>query len=133
MAHQIRLRAAWTRRTAPEDRSAGPRVTLPDAPQRCAAGETVIYERSFNCPSGINDRTSLRLRVPGWRGKLSLSLDGERLCDQEDESAAGLVIDLTGRLRQSHRLQLRLAPAPDDDQVQLDDIVWLEIEEPPGP
>lgn len=103
----------------------------------------VHYQRTFNCPSGLEvpasddsdisatiRRRPVDLVIEGWTGTLWAELDDLPIAGPLPSAAAPLRIAVTERLRGHHRLGIRLAPS-DDSPPRLTGIVALEIHDSP--
>ena len=136
--HTIRLRRPWNRRVGHEDRSV--RVDVPDLEpvpdfqlEREGSGQEtlsspVLYERSFNCPTGLDQSSRVRLRIQSMRGKqVQIGLNGQSLVESEISSLTfPMELTITDHLQPSNRLELQLS----GKGARLDGEVVLRIDEP---
>ena len=125
--HTIRLRRPWLR--AAGQGSAAETVDVPDAtPVASPAGE-VIYERNFNCPTGLEAADRVWLAVDQLRGSaVVIVLNGTVLADAAIDSLDfPWRADVTEQLASSNKVAIRLKPEA-NSIASIDGEVSLRIE-----
>lgn len=133
--HTIRLRKPWQKQVGAD---VVQQTDVPDAIVVAAAqassgasGQSVVYTRSFNCPTSLAADTRLWLRIDGWEGTLGrLTVNDVELAVGDDSA---IRIDIRNVLQAANKLSVTLnctkrnadSPAP----PRLTGAVSLEIED----
>ncbi|TWU42044.1 hypothetical protein [Novipirellula artificiosorum] len=106
--HSIRLRYPWTKQF--QGSSDVFRVNVPEPIGPASTGvksREALYIRTFNCPTGIVENTSVKLCISNWIGRLSsLTLNGSPLAISEPP----LEVEIAAVLQSHNRLVLELKP-----------------------
>jgi len=125
--HTIRLRRPW-RRTAGQD-GAIENVSLPDLNPVASPSGSVLYERIFNCPTGLESGDRVCLVIGHLRAShVSVHLNAISLLDTAvDNVVLPLRLDLTEQLQPSNQLAIQLQ-STSQTTVSLDGDVCLQIE-----
>ncbi len=119
--HRIRLRKPWIRRLG-DSNTAPVKVDVPDSdadslavgqPQtgQLQSGQTLIYQRSFNLPTGLEPDDRVRLEIDGFVGHSASILINDQDVHRS-ENGVSMRVDVTDRLERSNRLEIRLSPDP---------------------
>ena len=136
--HTIRLRRPWQKQFENEDSSN--RIDVPEAePATDTPVTPATYIRRFNRPSGLTERSQLRLKIGSWKGELvSLNVNDQELAAglQYQSSSSPIDVDIAHLLANHNCITIVLAPkneSPDQEKrpVQLTGPVVLNIVEYP--
>lgn len=137
--HTIRLRRPWLRRTA--DSNPPRTVDIPEAaPPNGRASPTdsgatdsgidndspVTYQRSFNCPTGLQPGDSVWLLIEGAGASQATVTLNESTC-YEGPATSILRIELTPHLQSSNQVTIRLESAT-HSRITIGGGVSLQIE-----
>jgi len=118
--HTIRLRKPWEKSRIGSDRV--DRIDIPETGSE-TSDSRVCYRRRFNLPTGLDESSSVRLRISGWSGRLdSIRLNGHEL----DHSEGQVDTEVAGLLRAGNEIELHLQSTP-DQPARLSGEVWLAI------
>ncbi|QDV65533.1 hypothetical protein [Crateriforma conspicua] len=134
--HRIRLRKPWLKATTAsflDDQPLGVDAFKSDVPDTdtsvlpSGTDEFLVYQRTFNRPTGIADATRVHLQIDRWAGHLvGVDLNGEVLAHDIAQTDAPLRIDVTSSLQTGNRLRIGLLAT--DQQALLSGEVYLLIE-----
>ena len=136
--HTIRLRRPWQKQFENEDSSN--RIDVPETELATNTPVTpATYIRRFNRPSGLTERSQLRLKIGSWKGELASLIvnDRELAADLQCERSNGPIdVDIAHLLANHNCITIVLAPkneSPDQEKrpVQLTGPVVLNIVEYP--
>ena len=150
--HKIRLRKPWTKEantdvvntdvintggvgTGAVNTGITTRVDVPEPITEATTHSPLRYRRSFNRPSGLDDRSRVFLAIESWRGNLtSIQIDDQTIVGPGgmDSEPPFLVcfpirVEITGILKAHNTLVIRLESKHDQAPL-LDGEVRLEIE-----
>ena len=112
--HRIRLAGPWLRTVVGGGPAESKKVTMP-----CRVNEdlgsdfygVVEYQRSFNCPTGLDDTTTVRLSFVELRGVASVTLNGVAL---DGVASSSDVFDVTNYLDRQNDLRIRIRVTKED-------------------
>jgi hypothetical protein len=121
--HKIRLRRPWEKARIGND--APIRVDVPEAEAPSEpAGNEYQYVRRFNLPTGLDDRSRVRLRIEAWTGDLNaFELNEVTL----PIGPPPIDLDVTRHLMRHNKIELRLV-STDKAPVALSGEVTLSID-----
>jgi len=83
------------------------RVDVPDVPDRDSDNASICcYRRNFNCPTGLDAESTVRLTISGWSGQLdSVTLNGHELIPDSQS----LDVDVTQILERQNVIIVQLS------------------------
>ncbi len=135
--HRIRLRKPWLKATTASFMNDQPldvdaiKSDVPDTDTSLlppGADGFLVYQRTFNRPTGIGDATRVHLQIDSWAGHLAwVDLNGDALARDLPQSRGPLRIDVTPSLQSGNRLRIGLRAT--DQQALLNGEVCLLIED----
>lgn len=122
--HSIRLRRPWIRKSTPS--SLAETVDVPDLTGGFPHG--VVYERRFNCPTGLSSDDHVELFVERASGaQVGIVLNGTEVFDgRPTQIVYPLRVDITSLLQPTNQLSVRLEGSAEAN-ASLDGAVALEI------
>lgn len=132
--HVIRLRRPWVKRSydASGQHTENAKANVPDT-ETDAGSQTqkVVYTRSFNRPTGLDDQSGVFLNIADWSGKLNAIQFNQTAVKLPEMDSAPMRIDLTSRLEPSNEICIEILPSSDSvaasSQPLLSGEVQIEI------
>ncbi|WP_146521417.1 hypothetical protein [Stieleria varia] len=104
--HTIRLRGPWKKIPLGENQPI--RVTIPET--AAASGSGATYQRSFNCPTGI-DQSRVQVDIESWDGSMiGILLNEISLTLPSQPISCPLSFDVTDHLQPHNTLVIELQP-----------------------
>jgi hypothetical protein len=132
--HVIRLRRPWVKRSydASGQQTENPKANVPDTEAIAESQmQKVVYARSFNRPTGLDDQSSVFLNVAGWSGTLDVIQFNQTAVDLPKPACAPMRIELTSLLKLSNEVQIVILASKDSvaatSQPLLNGEVQIEI------
>ncbi len=109
MMHTIRLRRPWEK-----TRIGSEQISRIDVPETIVPSEsaksTFRYVRRFNSPTGLDDQSSVHLRIDRWSGQLEfVSLNGQPL----EIGADSVDVEVTHLLKGQNQIDVQLIDTAD--------------------
>jgi hypothetical protein len=130
--HTIRLRRPWRREVeqggAVDQGGVVEKADVPDSDPVAAPSGTVVYRRSFNCPSGLESGDRVWLHFECFQAaRASVELNTHVLLDADPDAIDfPLRLEVTEQLTPSNQLTVRLEPASQSN-ASIDGEVSLQI------
>jgi hypothetical protein len=129
--HRIRLAGPWDSQLLDCDRqSVGSsiRIQLPFTLQNIQNHSVIQLTRGFHHPTGIGDKTSLRIVLQGSANPLEVRMNGVAISECDSETAGEYTFELIGLIEAFNQLSVLFTLPSSDSEVTLN-TVWLEIRE----
>lgn len=129
--HVIRLRRPWVKRSydASGQHTENAKANVPDT-EIDAGSQTqkVIYTRSFNRPTGLDDQSDVFLSIADWSGKLNAIEFNQTAVKLPELASAPMRIDLTSRLKRSNEIQIEILPSSDSEAASSQPLLSGEVQ-----
>jgi len=128
--HRIRLAGPWESQFIGEDgKPVGEvnRCGLPFAMPESQRKSGVLLTRGFHCPTGIDDKTRLRIIVQASERPVALRINGTEIAECPAGSDVEFAFEVTGQMAEFNQLGVLLGSVGCELPMTLS-TVWLEIQ-----
>ncbi len=114
--HIIRLRGPWQRQLIEGPDLPVKTITMPNSWAEDLGADfvgAVEYQRFFNCPTGIDEATSIQLAFTEIKGQATIWLNSEQL--PTTDIAPVVSCDVTGQLKRRNELRVQIVAIGEPD------------------